>query len=214
VLGVLAAAFALATAVVGFRGERVAGERDDLAASETALERRIDELEVENEQLAADLGAAQDQLSDQGAQGGPTTTAGDDPARSESRNSVSLASVQQVAGVALSPGAVEIDGTEYAQGLSATTRYPHLPVIFEYNLGRDYERLSGLAGLADDTPSGSSAVLEIIVDGELGLSQPLELARVDPIEVDLGNALHLTIRISGSEARVALVDMKLDRSSG
>lgn len=220
-LGTLSAALMCVAAGLGVWAARAASERDDLEGSQGTLESRVEALEAENAQLTGELEAAQDDLENQDE---PENSAADDNATSDtstgddmspgSDNSTStyLTILEPVSGSWQFEGPVTIDGTDYSQGLSTTFYEVEPDETFEYVLSRDYARLTGTVGLADDSSSTAPGYVEIRVDGELRQSASLEYGDHVPIDVDLSDALRLGITVGAPRYGqvVALGDLMLE----
>jgi len=205
ILTVLAAGLGLATAVTSQRANNAINERDSLADSQSSLESRIEDLESQNEQLAADLEEARVDLDDRGNNDVAPTN--NESSENDHGGWVNLSSVEYVYGSWDIRGSVTINHAEYANAYALTDRSP-----VEYNLGREYSRLTGSVGLTDDSTYVGSGSLTILVDGQPSFSSDVSPGPLVPIDIDLSDARRLEFSADVSdEITIALVDVKLER---
>lgn len=69
--------------------------------------------------------------------------------------------------------------------------------VFEFDLGRDWERLTGIVGFTDTSDSGTRMRVQIKVDGTSKLNQVLDFGkRPLELDVDVSDGLRLSIELS------------------
>jgi len=92
-------------------------------------------------------------------------------------------------------GQGSLSGTVYPRSLMIDPSVPGEVGFVEYDLGRNFSRLGGLAGLRDDVPSDMAMHLEIFGDGERLLDETsVTIGNAIPIDLDITNVLRLRIQ--------------------
>lgn len=88
---------------------------------------------------------------------------------------------------------IAMDGEIYLRSLTTGVDSRDDSGYVEFNLSRDFRRLSAVLGYDDTSPSDGRIRLEIFGDGEELFSQDVVLGTATPIEVDLTDVLRLRI---------------------
>lgn len=109
---------------------------------------------------------------------------------------------------------VRINGKAYVHGLSTNSLYCGGNADWEYDLGKGFLTLSGLAGLTDNSDAAASANVEIYRDGTRVWSKIVRLGRPASFTVDVSGTLRLKILITqvtcgNQDSTVALGDPAL-----
>ncbi|WP_435770074.1 PASTA domain-containing protein [Nocardioides sp. SYSU DS0651] len=69
--------------------------------------------------------------------------------------------------------------------------------VFEFDLGRDWDRLTGIVGFTDTSDSGTRMRIQVVVDGTSKVNQVIDFGK-KPLEldVDVSDGLRLAIELS------------------
>ena len=90
---------------------------------------------------------------------------------------------------------VTLDGDDLRHSLVRGVNNCTVEGTAAYAIGRDYARLAGRFGLGDESPRPESdVVLEIMGDGELLETVPLEVGRATPVNLDVRDVVRLEFR--------------------
>lgn len=91
-------------------------------------------------------------------------------------------------------GETFIDGDPY-DGSSAQPGGDNC--VFEFDLGRDWERLTGIVGFTDTSDSGTRMRVQIKVDGTSKINQVIDFGKKPlALDVDVSDGLRLSIELS------------------
>lgn len=94
-------------------------------------------------------------------------------------------------------GQGSLSGTVYARSLMLDPGRPAEEAFVEYDLGRNFSRLEGFAGLRDDAPSDLTMHLEIFGDGERLFDEiSVMIGTAIPVDLDITDVLRLRIQVT------------------
>ena len=71
----------------------------------------------------------------------------------------------------------------------------------EYNLSRDFDVFRAVIGMTDTSETGSRAEFTVTVDGREALSEQVNLAETEAIEVDVTDASRIRVQVTGLNGR-------------
>ena len=91
---------------------------------------------------------------------------------------------------------IDMDGETYLRSLTSTLRMgitPRVEGSADFNLSRDFRRLSGTLGYSDTSPSAGRVRVQFFGDGEDLFTQDIALGTTVPIDLDVSGVLRLRI---------------------
>lgn len=92
-------------------------------------------------------------------------------------------------------GQGSLSGTVYPRSLMLDPNFPNEGGFVEYDLGRNFSRLEGLAGLRDDAPADMTMLIEVFGDGERLLDETsVTIGPGIPVDLDITDVLRLRIQ--------------------
>jgi NPCBM/NEW2 domain len=111
-------------------------------------------------------------------------------------------------------GLFNLSGTAYAHAIYLDAYCHGDTNSFQYDLGRNYRKIVGPMGLADDSPSDLRVRVEVFLDGALVQTNDIGLGEAVPVDQDVTNVLRLKVQATnlsdhGCDGGVVLGDPQL-----